>query len=254
MNLYYNLALTFLLIIIGNIEISAQVINVEKSRKKLKPGFQGELGLNLMLTKNTRQIFEIGNASQLQYNRNRHTTLLLNNINLMRVEGEDLINNGFQHIRYNYTIGNGFTTWEAFTQHQYNSIRLLQRRILFGSGPRFRVYETENFGFFIAPLVMFEQELLNDDNNTRTDKFKGDLIVSSTYTLDERIKFSHTTYYQPDFAKISDYRVFSETALEMKFNTSFAFIFSFNLSYDSEPPMDIPGLFYTLKNGIKYNF
>jgi hypothetical protein len=254
MNLNYNLCLTFLLIIICNIEISAQVINVEKSRKKLKPGFQGELGLNLMLTQNTRQIFEIGNVSQLQYNRNRHTTLLLNTINLMRVEGEDLINNGFQHIRYNYSLREGFTTLEAFTQHQYNSIRLLQRRILLGGGPRFRIYESENFGFFVAPLVMFEQELLNDDDNTQTDKIKGDLIVSSIYALDERIKFSHTTYYQPEIARFSDYRVFSETALEMKFNTSFTFVFSFNLSYDSDPPMDIPGLFYTLKNGIKYNF
>lgn len=252
---YYSIVLiniTFLMF--TTFTITAQLVNVEKSRKEAQPGLQGHVDLNLMLTQNTRQIFEAGTSTLLQYSSDRHTILGLNSIGFMRVEGNNLINNGFQHLRYNYTLGNGFTTAEIFTQHQYNSIRLLKRRFLFGSGPRFRLYESDDLGIYIAPLVMYEQELLGNGEETKTDKFKGDLYVSLTYAMDERINFSHTTYYQPDFAILKEYRIASETGLELKFSDSFSFLVTYNLSYDSAPPQDIPKLFYTLKNGIKYNF
>lgn len=243
-----------LFIFISSQNLVAQLVNVEKSRKDAKEGLQGHIDLNLSLSQNTKQIFETGTTALMQYHKARHTILLLNSLSLMRVEGDNLINNGFQHLRYNYTLGNGFTTAEIFTQHQYNSIRLLQRRFLLGGGPRFRVYESTNLGLYIAPLVMHEQELLNDEENTVTNKFKGDLYISGTYALDERVNFSHTTYYQPDFARFKEYRIASETGLELKFNSRFSFLITYNLAYDSHPPVDIPRLFYTLKNGMKYNF
>ncbi len=234
--------------------LHAQLVNIEKSRKEAKPGLQGHIDLNLMLTQNTRQIFETSTSAHLQYTSGRHMTLILNNIGLMRVEGDNLINNGFQHLRYNYAIGDGFITAESFIQHQYNSIRLLQRRFLLGGGPRFRVYEADNIGVYIAPLVMYEQELLDDADQSRTDKFKGDLYISITYALDERVNFTHTTYYQPDMAILREYRVASETGLELKFTERFSFLVTWNMAFDSHPPQDIPELFYTLRNGIKYNF
>jgi hypothetical protein len=246
---------SFLIFLItASLHLNAQLVNVEKSRKEAKPGFQGHIDLNLALNQNTRQIFETGTSAHVQYHRDRHTVLILNTINFMRVEGDDLINNGFQHLRYNYTLGGGFTTAEIFTQHQYNSIRLLNRRFLLGLGPRFRIFENDDLGIYIAPLVMLEQEKLNDEDKTKTDKFKGDLYVSTTYALDERIDFSHTTYYQPDFARFNEFRVASDTSLELKFNESFSFIVTYSLAFDSHPPQDIPRLFYTLRNGIKYNF
>ncbi len=243
-----------ILLLAFSFNLDAQLVNVEKSRKEARPGFQGHIDLNMMLTKNTKQIFEAGTSALLQYTRDKHTILLLNNIGLMRLEGDNLINNGFQHLRYNFSPGSGFAVLEIFTQHQYNSIRLLQRRFLLGGGPRFRIFESGDMGIYIAPLVMYEQELLNDDDNSRTDKFKGDLYVSLTYSLDERINFSHTTYYQPDFAIMKEFRLSSETGLELKFNESFSFLVTYNLAYDSDPPAGIPELFYTLRNGIKYNF
>ena len=239
---------------LGSLSLSAQLVNVEKSRKEAKQGIQGHIDMSLMLTQNTKQIFETATSAHVQYLRNRHLFLLLNSISFMRVEGDNLINNGFQHLRYNYIPPKGITTFEVFTQHQYNSIRLLKRRFLLGAGPRFRLYENDNIGIYVAPLVMYEHELLNDEHQTQTDKFKGDLYVSVTYALDEKINFSHTTYYQPDFARMSQFRISSETGMEMKFTENFSFLITFDLAYDSYPPADIPDLFYTLKNGIKYSF
>lgn len=246
--------LTLILLLSIPDDLCAQLVNIEKSRKEAEPGLQGHVDLNLMLTQNTRQIFETGTSAHLQYTKDRHMILVLNSIGFMRVEGDNLINQGFQHLRYNYSPGEGFITAELFTQHQYNSIRLLQRRFLLGGGPRFRLFENTGLGVYIAPLVMYEQELLNDEDNTRKDRFKGDLYVSVTWAVDEKINFSHTTYYQPDFALMREFRLSSETGLELSLNDKFSFLVTFNLAYDSTPPMDIPGLFYTLKNGIKYDF
>jgi hypothetical protein len=249
-----RIAVSLILMLLLPLILSAQLINIEKSRKDATDGFQGMVDLNLMLTQNTLQIFETGTSAYVQYNTGSHMILFLNNIGLMRVEGENLINNGFQHLRYNYAIGNGFVTAELFAQHQYNTIRLLERRFLAGGGPRFRIYENEDFGAYIAPLVMYEHEEFIDDEQTRADRFKGSFYASLTWSVDERINFTHTTYYQPDFAIIKEYRLSSETGLEMKFSGNFSFLVTYNLFYDAIPPGDIPKLFYTLRNGIKFSF
>ena len=101
---------------------------------------------------------------------------------------------------------------------------------------------------------MYESEILNDEEKTQSDKFKGDLYISLSYTMTEMINFTHTTYYQPDFARFREYRISSETGLELKFTNSFSFLITYSLAYDSAPPLDIPELFYSFKNGIKFSF
>ena len=231
----------------------AQLVNIEKLRKDKKEGIQGAAALSLTLTQNTKQIFQALNQVNLQYHKEKHTLLLINNIGFMRVEGDNLINNGFQHLRYNYQVTD-LLTLEAFTQHQYNAIRLLKQRFLLGGGPRFRLIETEQFALFLAPLVIYEFESLSDDQATETRKFKGNFYVSARLNITERVFFTHTTYYQPDFAIFREFRLASDTSLEMKISERFSFEVIFDLLYDSHPPQEIPNTFYTLRNGLRYSF
>ncbi len=232
----------------------AQLVNIEKVRKDKKEGFQGAVGVTLSLTQNTKQIFQVNNQIHVQYHQNAHPVLAINNIGYMRVEGDNLINNGFQHLRYNYELIPDLLTLEALTQHQYNSIRLLKRRFLLGSGPRFKVFENENFRLFLAPLAIYENELFSDEDETSTNKFKGNFYLSGGIDLNEQLNFSHTTYYQPDFAALKEFRLASETSLGIKISDNFSFEAVFDLAYDSHPLEDIPKLFYTLRNGITYSF
>jgi hypothetical protein len=232
----------------------AQLVNIEKLRKDKKEGMQGAAALALTLTQNTRQIFEVNNQVNLQYHKAPHTILLINNIGFMRVEGDNLINNGFQHLRYNYEVTPSFLTLEALTQHQYNAIRLLQQRFLLGGGPRLKLVETGQFALFLAPLVIYEYERFSDELATETRKFKGNFYVSARLDINERVFLSHTTYYQPDFAIFREFRLASDTSLEMKISENFSFEVIFDLLYDSYPPEDIPNTFYTLRNGLRYSF
>jgi putative salt-induced outer membrane protein YdiY len=246
--------LAFIFLMLFFFQAKSQLVNVEKDRKDRKEGFVGSASLSLTLTQNTKQIFQGNNQIGVQYHKNTHTLLLLNNLGYMRVDGSNLINNGFQHLRYNYQFKPEWLEFEAFTQHQYNTIRLLRQRFLLGAGPRLKVIETDKFTLFFAPLVMYEHEKLTDELRPQTDKFKGDFILSATLELNERIFFSHVTYYQPDFAAFNEYRLASDSRIQLKFTEKFSFEIILDLLYDSHPPGDIPNTFYTLKNGLKYSF
>jgi hypothetical protein len=174
-----KLYLLFFIMLLFLTDANAQLVNIEKERKEKKEGFQGAAAVSIALTQNTTQIFQAGNQINLQYHNAPHTILFLNNIGLMSVDGDNLINNGFQHLRYNFEYLPQLLTLEAFTQHQYNTVRLLGKRFLLGTGPRFTMLETETSGFYLAPLVMYEYEQLNDDFNTITRKFKGNIYVSA---------------------------------------------------------------------------
>ncbi len=66
----------------------------------------------------------------MQYRKGASALILLNDLSLMTVDDDDLVNSGFQHLRYNYTVkDSSFFTLEAFMQHQYNTIKLMERRI-----------------------------------------------------------------------------------------------------------------------------
>lgn len=251
---FNSVVLTLLFLFLFFSEAKSQLVNVEKDRKDRKEGFVGSASLSLTLTQNTKQIFQGNNQIGVQYHKNVHTLLLLNNLGYMRVDGSNLINNGFQHLRYNYQLKPEWIEFEAFTQHQYNTIRLLRQRFLFGAGPRFRLVESEKFSLFLAPLFMYEHEKLSDELGSQTNKFKGDFILSARMELNERIFFSHVTYYQPDMAAFNEFRIASDSRLQLKFSEKFSFEIIWDLLYDSHPPGDIPNTFYTLRNGLKYSF
>ena len=85
----------------------------------------------------------------------------------MRVDKNNLVNARFQHLRYNYTFkDSSFFTIETFAQYQYNVIKLLKNRLLYGLGPRFRLLNGEKAHLYIGTLGMFEFERLSDSLKT----------------------------------------------------------------------------------------
>ena len=119
--------LTILLLISQG--IIGQVVNIEKKRKAGNDGFQGIVGLGFELLDNGKKVMVFTNNIDLQYKTGAHTFLLINDLSLMTVDDESIVNSGFQHLRYNYTIkDSSFLTLEILGQHQYNPIKLLSNQ------------------------------------------------------------------------------------------------------------------------------
>jgi len=235
--------------------LNAQVVNIEKKRKGDSDGFSGKIALAFSATDNGTQILQLVNDIDLQYKKGASTFILLNNVGFMTADEEELINSGFQHLRYNYTVkDSSFFTLETFVQHQYNPVKLLVRRFLFGIGPRFRIINSDKISFYIGTLPMFEYEQLSDNLETITELIRFDGYMSLNFQITDNISFGNITYYQPNFENFDDYRVSSETSIKFKITNALKFKVSYQTTYDSDPPEDVTGLFYKFKNTLSYSF
>ena len=233
----------------------SQVVNIEKKRKGNSDGFQGKISLGFHFFDNGKQVMQFTNAIDLQYKKRGHTVLLINDLALMTIDDESIVNSGFQHLRYNYTIkDSSFFTLEALGQHQYNPIKLLAQRFVVGAGPRFRIINTEKVNFFIASPVLYEYEKLSDSAATITRLLRLDAYLALRWQINEHFKIGSISYYQPSFINFNDYRISSETIFSFKITDKLEFNSGFEATYDSDPPDGIQNLFYYWRNKLSYSF
>jgi len=241
----------------------SQLVNVEKRRKREKDTIIASVALALSFMKNTKEAKKLTNNLSLEWDKNQNTFLIYNEIAYSSIDGVDILNNGYQHIRYNYTFQKpDYLIFEFFFQNQYNKIKLIEHRNIVGGGPRFKINESEKFYLYLSPLFMYEREALSDGLSTVTSKFKGDFYLSTGIIVNDVFSISHVIYYQPDIKQFNDFRLFSETSFAFKAFKRLTFSFDYEFSYDSDPPIDynldiplaIPRLFYTLENVITFKF
>ena len=247
-----KLIFTFLISFIGQ-SINAQLVNTERLRKETKEGLQGMVSFAFNFSKTTSEIRVLQNSIGLQYTRRKHTFLILNNIEFMHIKTfdtkQELANQNFQHIRYNYSIKDSSTLiWEYFIQHQQNKIKYQDLRLVTGTGPRFKIADSDNISFYICPLFMYEHESEFYDAGKIIDThvLKGDFYAVLVLNIVDEMVFRHITYYQPalydftqsnTFEPIVDFRISSESSLSFSFfKNRLEFSTSFIISHDSRPP------------------
>ena len=141
----------------SNAVLNAQIINIEKKRINQIDtiGWFGNVDLGFSIFQNGSTIFTFNGGSLIEYVRNKHLFLAINQFNLLKAERENFLNDGFQHLRYNYAI-HPWLTYEAFGQAQYNEKVRIRFRGLLGTGMRFKPFRDKNF--FLGASYMYEYE------------------------------------------------------------------------------------------------
>lgn len=245
--------LQFLLLLCAFSMLShAQIINIESKRfLNDTNGLVGNIGANFNINQNTRQVMTLGFNMHMQYQKNRYRILAISDLSFIKADGQDFVNAGYQHIRYNYKLVNRLT-WEAFVQAQYNKVLLLDRRYLAGTGPRFKVVKTKNFRMYTACLYMYEYQAQNSDSIIQYNNRISAYITISVNL--GKAELTSTTFYQPNLADFQNYRIANDSAFELGINHHLNFRVGFNLLYDTRQPPGIPALTYILKNGLNYKF
>jgi putative salt-induced outer membrane protein YdiY len=233
----------------------SQVVNIEKKRKGNENGFAGIVGLGFFLIDNGKHIMQLKNEIDLQYKTGSHTFIILNDLSLMTVDEDNIVNSGFQHLRYNYTVrDSSFLTIEAFAQHQYNALKLLKTRFLAGAGPRLRLLNSDQISCYLGLIGMYDYEELTDSLQTKTKYFRLGSYLSFNWNITDNLTFNNITYYQPAFEYLDNYRVSSETTLQLRITKSLSFKIGLQTNYDSHPPETIQKLFYFWENSLSYEF
>jgi hypothetical protein len=244
---------TFFILFFFSIFLNAQIINIEKKRMITDTtGWSGTIGLSVSANKFTKSFFSSNANGHLQYQDDKNLYLAFGVIDFVSAGGEEFNNSGVGHIRYNRKL-TSLLRVEAFSQVQYNSITKIQSRFLNGAGIRLKLSQYEKAKFYYGLTYMYEYEELNSPEIINKDHR---LSSYATFTLspEDNVSFTSTTYMQPKFGDIRDYRLNSDINMVFHINRYLKMVTNFHYLYDSKPPEDIPSVNYEITNGLIFKF
>ncbi len=240
---------TFILCIY--VSTKAQIVNIEDRRTAFSDsiGWFENINLSADLIKNTQKIFRAKGAVQLEFQHTKRRFISISEFQFLRVGAQAVLNDGLQHLRYNYFV-NKFYTHEVFTQLQYNENTQIKIRALVGTGARFCLLEKEKNRIFWGLAYMYEY---NEENSARN--IFRDHRMSTYLSLAVRpfhnVRLSSTSYYQPQLNLWKNYRLSSESTIVIDLSKIISFTGAFTISYDQRKREGVPRLLYQWTNGIR---
>ena len=241
-----------LIILLPNLLLS-QVVNVEGKRQSDEKGWSGSTLFSFDYNRSAQIDWEFNNTTYLQWDNDRWSILLLNEINIDEAGGAVFENDGFQHLRFSKLINPTFTS-ETFIQNQFDPVRRIENRKLIGTGVRVKLIKRN----FVGIAAFYERELLTPDIINPDVRMNKDVRLSSYLQLDfdisKNIQFLSTTYFQPNIKMFSDYRLSTESQLNFQITTNFQITNTVEVMYDSSPASGVNELTFRLQNGIQFTF
>ncbi len=230
----------------------AQVVNIEGRRfaNDTVP-WTGFVNFRYNIAENTQRSVNFGLNGAVQHVRGKHTFFFINDLAVSRVETNEFLNTGFQHLRYNYNRDRRWTG-EAFAQTQYNKPLQLDLRVTIGAGPRLRVLTNDRFKWHVGTSVMCEYEV-----TTRREKTfygRSNTYSAATARFTDNLSLTGVVYYQPKLFDATDHRVMIEAGLQILATKRLTYESRLNLLKDTEQPPGVPNLSYTWQNMFGYRF
>jgi hypothetical protein len=229
-------------------------VNIESKRMQSDTtGWMGSAGTSFSFQKNVQQVLSINANAHVQYKTEKNLYLVLAQYNLLKSYQQELTHNLFYHLRYNYKV-NPWLRWEVFTQWQQNSVTNIDRRILAGTGPRFKLHSSDKLKLYVATAAMYEYEKEKPKPAILHRDWRSSSYLSFTWNPNSFIELVSTSFYQPLFRKPRDFRILNQESLNMKWNKHFSFSARWEYLYDAFPSAATPRVNYIISNGINYSF
>jgi len=246
----------YLLILLLSLPLfgAAQIVNVEDKRidREDTTGWFGYTDLGFNLVNNGNQVISFRGAIRVDYVKERHLFFTLSNYTLLKAAGNDFVNNGFQHFRYNYQI-NKWLTFEAFAQGQRNEQINLNFRALAGLGPRFNIIKEGKLRANLGLLYMYEyEEELSPKLIFRDHRLSN--YLSLNYKPTKQVNLASTTYFQPLITAPEDLRLTSQTSLTIGLTERLRFRTTFSITHDTRVPDGVVNTFSSFTNGVRWEF
>lgn len=165
--------------------------------------------------------------------------------------GDLFLNKAFLHLRLIFPLQARLKS-ELFTQREFDDFINLQDRQLFGAGLRFLPKQLHaTFNWYFGSGLMWETEILRGYDDTSLIRCSNYL---SLYLQQSHYQLSSITYYQPDIAHFSDYRVLSHNKWSFLVSKNMSFDTTFHIRYDNEPTGTLKKLDLELQQGFSISF
>lgn len=231
----------------------AQVVNIENKRFANDTSrWAAQAGFRFNVVENTQRSINLGATGGVQFIHDIHRAFFISDFTLSRVEDNDFMNTGFQHVRYQRAWRGAFS-WEGFMQLQYNKPLRIDVQWLMGAGPRALLRDGEDLRLAMGGALMFEHEA-DRVNDLRYNDVRFSAYVSSGWKLDPHMQLAAIIYYQPLIGDASDHRLAMEAQLRVRATRRFSVETRINLQKDTKMAPDVPELNYRWENLFSFRF
>lgn len=249
----FQTTFVFLFFLLTAAHTSGQIVNIEEQRitgTKDTVRWYGHLRGSAALVKVQQQSLQLQSQVKIQYKHDPHMALLLLNLNLLRAGNQDFARQAFAHLRYNYKLSET-GTWEAFAQVQTSPIQLLRQRNLLGTGPRWRLFKSADGRqrIYLGSAWLWEENSFLEPNGQQS-WHRSSNYISMTFRPGTQVTLIGTTYWQPVWGMIRNYRFSTDWLLRVDLSKRLALTIDFEYSVDKNLPPGAPAETYAWRNGI----
>jgi len=217
----------------------------------LKNGLKGNIELSLNFVQNTNNVFQTQNSSLFQWNKNKHSLMSFNALNLTVFNDSKALNDGVQYLRYSYHFKD-YLDVETFGQAQYNEIIKIRGRYLMGLGGRLHIFDQKRDSVKLHLSVHYMREYEEETTEKINRHHRLNSVLSFGWPINDKIGLSLIAYYQPDMQNFLDFRFSSEAGIEIKILKRLTFKYSMAWFYDENPPEGINRIFYNIRNTLLF--
>jgi putative salt-induced outer membrane protein YdiY len=234
------------------------ILNVESLQSWEVEGFHGGFNARLSLSRGNTDLLQTGGTLAAGFKSENHWARAFLGMEWLRKNEEDLVENLYTHLRYNYLFTEEVRSFHFF-QIQTNQNLRLKERWLLGSGIRFLALGRPGRQLDLGSGLMYEWETLQDDAlgpgedpESRTVRIPN-LVVGSWDPV-EGTRLAAVVYYQPALLRLVDYRLSGETGLAVEITETLNLEITFSWRHDSRAPANLEQDDITLKTGINFRF
>lgn len=234
------------------------ILNVERLHGDEREGFSGGVSARVRMASGNTDLVQLGGDLGLGHLSEHHWIRFYAGAEQLRHEGKDDLDNRYLHLRYNYLFTRRWRSFH-FLQIQSNRNLLLDRRVLFGSGIRRRLFGGTGHRLDLGSGLMLEMERLNntrldpgDDARTETVRLANVLVGSGP--LGQGNRWVGTVYFQPNVGSMGDYRLSAEAGLGLVIVSSLGLDLTLTWRHDNRVPGDLDEDDVEMKTGFTYSF
>lgn len=165
-----------------------------------------------------------------------------------------LSNSAFIHVRYNRKLTK-LIRWEIYNQLQYNQLLNLYSRYIAGTGLRMKISNHKSFKSYIGLSSFYEYEETLEEKRTYKNDFRmSNYLVLSYKFLKEKGELTSTTYFQPLYSDLKDFRITNQSQIVLNFTKNISFTTTINYFFDRIPPVGIDKETFSFENGLRLTF
>lgn len=250
-----NIFFVLIFVFLGN-SAWAQILNIEKSRLETDSTKQwlGNMEFLFSIQEQQVRVTNFALSTNISYFSNLHQYIAIGNLDLVKVQNEQVISNGYAHLRVNFFHHNKIS-YEVFSQGQYDEVRGMEKRLLAGGNLRWKIEDNDKLTVAVGSGLMYEDEKWSfAEVDSTTQLLKSSTYLSYHHQIAEKFEVNLIGYYQGRFDYFDKPRLIGDLNLNFGISKHFTFTSQFVVLYDAAPIVPIDKLIYTFENGLQINF